>query len=220
MIQIDIHSHRLHANSTQLQFLSLEASLSPEFMKTLELNAERAFLSVGVHPRNALKWEQSLLGDLFDVFSDQRIALIGEIGLDKVCSVPIGDQRILFEAQIGMAERLNKPVILHVVHAMSEVMAVKKLHPDVPAWIIHGFRGGKQEAEQYAAKGFYLSFGPKYDREGLLACPFDRIFLETDESKEDLGLLYLSVSTVLQCPVKQLESQIERNFRAVFPKLL
>jgi len=143
---------------------------------------------------------------------------IGEIGLDKTYPVPLVTQKIVFNAQLDMAEHLMKPIILHVVHTMAEILESKKDHPGIPAWIIHGFRGGKQEAEQYIKKEFYLSFGTKFNPAGLKACPMDKMFLETDESEEGIESVYDRVATILGCSVGALEVQIERNFCSVFKK--
>lgn len=213
---IDIHSHRLHTESGLKQFLALEASLLPEFRTSLPLHDEESLLSVGIHPWNASFWTEDSVSDLLDVFLDRRVLLMGEIGLDKLSSVPFDSQKSIFKAQIEIAEQIKMPVLLHIVRAMSDVLEMKRTHCAVPAWIVHGFRGGKQEAEQYIRKEFYLSFGPRFNAEGLLACPVNRLFLETDDSGEDLRLVYERVAQVLGCTFDCLERQVEINFRSVF----
>jgi TatD DNase family protein len=225
---IDIYSHFCVFKAGQKQFISLDAALLPDVAKMLDLHANGSFISMGIHPWNAGLWETSSFKSLLEIYSDERISLIGEIGLDKICLTPFDQQMRVFEMQIEIAEKLHKPVLLHVVHAMSEVLAMKKAHPKIPSWIIHGFRGGKQEAEQYATKGFYLSFGKKFNRSGVLACPDNLRFIESDEVSLlekcnlgnqrpiDLENIYLSVAAALSIEVTELERQIEQNFKAVF----
>lgn len=215
---IDIHGHRLRIKPGEKQILAVAASFSPDFHETLHSYPDDVLLSVGVHPWDAMSWDSNSRPLLKTIFLDPKTSLIGEIGLDKASSVPLDIQISVFEAQVQMAEEVGKPVVLHIVRAMSELLAIRKKYLKIPAWIIHGFRGGKQEAEQYIRKGFYLSFGPRFNREGLFACPVDRLFLETDDGGEELRRVYEQVAHVLQCPFEELEEQVENNFRAVLGK--
>lgn len=213
---IDIHTHKVHSEHLYKRIVALEASSLPDLQSCTSFQHETVFLSAGIHPWKALLWNLNLASALKTLFFDSRILLIGEIGLDKVSSVPFDVQRQVFDAQLEMAEGAKKPVLLHVVRAMAEVLEAKVKYPVIPSWIIHGFRGGKQESEQYTRKGFYLSFGLKFNREGLLACPRNRLFLETDDSDQDIKSLYEQVAQVLQCSVEELEKQIDANFISVF----
>jgi len=213
---IDIHSHHIHGQLLQKQFITLEASLADGFRETFSDYGKDVLLCVGVHPWQALNWNLDDCPALMGLFSDPRVLMIGEVGLDRNSKVDFNAQTHVFNAQIEMAEKVRKPVLLHVVHTMTEILACKKMHNDIPAWIIHGFRGGRQEAEQYVQKGFYLSFGLRFNNEGLLACPVERLFFETDESLGDLSAVYEKVAQVLQCPVGDLEKQVEANFSAIF----
>jgi len=220
IMQIDIHSHRLYVKTGQIQFLALDPLCPSDFKNLSDLYQRGISLSVGVHPWKTINWAMVHKDELQQILSDPRISMIGEIGLDKVCPVPFREQQQAYEAQLEMADLLRKPVLLHVVHTMAEIIKSPKIHLNVPAWIIHGFRGGRQEAQQYIAKGFYISFGMNYKPESLTACPLDRIFLETDDSGGNVNDLYIQVATLLKCPVEQLENQIEMNFRSIFPTLL
>jgi TatD DNase family protein len=220
---IDIHSHRIHSKAGQIQFLTLDPSF-PSFLldyrRIIRLHANDIFLSLGIHPWKTLFWDMANKDHLKHTLSNPHISLIGEIGLDKGSSIPVEKQQLVYETQLKIADYSKKPVILHTVHTMTEIIASKKKYRNIPAWIIHGFMGGKQEAEQYIAKGFYLSFGNKYRNEGLYSCPLNRLFLETDDSDVEISTLYLQVANQLECTAKQLEHQIEMNFRKVFPNLL
>ena len=217
-MRIDIHSHQSQLKPGIKQILSVEPVDFKRFGCGLGAQGENAFISLGIHPWNALGWELDSILSLMDDFLNQRVLLIGEIGLDKSSSVPFNIQLLVFKTQLEIAETTNKPVLLHVVRAMSEMLEAKKAHPTIPAWIIHGFRGGKQEAAQYISKGFYLSFGTKFNKEGLLACPPDRLFLETDNSGMDIDVIYEQAERILQCSMEYLEKQIESNYSSLFNK--
>ena len=81
----------------------------------------------------------------------------------------------------------GKPLVIHLVKAVDELLKVKRdLRPSNP-WIIHGFRGKAALAEEYLKHGFYLSFGEKYQEVALCRVPADRLFIETDESEVSIG---------------------------------
>ena len=58
-----------------------------------------------------------------------------------------------------LAEEVGKPLVIHLVKAVDELLKVKRdLRPSNP-WIIHGFRGKAALAEEYLKHGFYLHSG-------------------------------------------------------------
>ena len=80
-------------------------------------------------------------------------------------------------------------------------------------WIIHGFRGKKQLAEQLLGAGLYLSFGVRYNPEALhSAWAAGRLLLETDESPVLIHTLYRQVAEELQITDVLLGQTIESIF--------
>lgn len=169
------------------------ASVRSEFDNYVARFPSNVYFSVGIHPWKAASAEaRSLLDDsgaftqasleaFRSLLQHPRVVLMGEIGLDKLCDAPYEQQLILFQQQLRLAAALRKPVILHVVKAMDDVLALhKRFASDIPVWIIHGFRGNAQQAQQYLRHGFHLSFGPHHQAAALNACPPDRRFFETD----------------------------------------
>jgi TatD DNase family protein len=215
---IDIHSHQVVASGNAIRVHNIEPEIDGT-LKIPEFVDGNFLLSVGIHPWHALEWKYRSMA-LSEIYMDPRVILLGEIGLDKACQIPMDDQKSVFQFQAEIAAALKKPVILHVVRAMSELLEIKKNFAEVPSWIIHGFRGGRQQAEQYLVKGFYLSFGLNYNVEGLKACPPDRLFVETDESDCSLKDLYIKIAEEKRLTFEDLESQVELNFRKVFPGII
>lgn len=185
MLVRDIHTHRANAGIGSVRNLSL-----PEAEQLLQTDTDGLF-SVGVHPWNAhepIDW--ALLERLA---ADPRVFAVGECGLDKYAQAPLTLQTDVFLRQIRLARRLDKPVIVHCVRCFNELLALKRQFPDSPAtgtskdnlgfcFIVHGFRGKPQLAEQLLKQGFYLSFGEKFNAESLQKTPIGRRFRETDES--------------------------------------
>ncbi len=135
------------------------------------------YYSVGVHP-----WHSDMPTDAGHLLTLPNVVAVGEVGLDKLRGPSIEVQTDVLLKWLEEAERHRLPVILHVVKAIPEIMALKKeLQPTVP-WIIHGFRGKPETARQLLDKGFYLSLGEKYNPDAAAIIPPDRLFAESDEA--------------------------------------
>lgn len=208
---LDIHTHRI-----PLQPLKAIQNCFPETFSP----RKSSFYSVGLHPwylkaeTLEQQWES-----LIATIRHSQVVAIGEAGLDKLADTPFELQLEVFERQIKLCEEQGYPLVIHAVRAMDEMFRLKKKYcPRVP-WIIHGFRGKKEQALQYLHQGFYLSFGEKFQEEALRVAPADRMFFETDESKLDIHLIYEHAATVLEVSAEELTEQVQRNISAVFTRL-
>jgi len=216
---IDIHNHGSGsiAGVFQVENLMTHENRIPSFETGLTF-------SIGIHP-----WY--LTRDNFEhqikkvvEFSDHKnIIGLGETGFDKLKGADPALQKEAFEAHVKIAEDVSKPLFIHCVRAWEEIISVhKKLHPSQP-WIIHGFRGKKELAQQLISKGMYLSFWfdfiMRYESTQLVkSLPPDRIFLETDGSDTDIRTIYNKVADDLGLPVDNLIRIIHSNFNKLFVK--
>ena len=84
---------------------------------------------------------------------------IGEAGLDRLRG-PGLDVQMPFYFSGPHSRRGWKPLIIHAVRTIPEIISAhKSLKPRV-AWIIHGFRGSPEAAKQLLARpGIYISIG-------------------------------------------------------------
>lgn len=211
----DIHSHDPQVKLGQNKFLSLQLHPDLDFAALLHTLPVALRVSAGIHPWHASEWSSENITLLTAALLHPRVVLIGEIGLDNVCKVPIEQQIMVFETQLKLAETAAKPVLIHHVGYQQELLVLKKKFKGIPTWILHGFRGKALTAEQYVQHGFFLSFGPKYQVEALRACPLNRLLIETDDSDTDLQLLYQKVAGDLRLTEELLESSISQNLQAV-----
>ncbi len=180
--------------------------------------------SVGIHP-----WhidEERLASDLAIIESklplDNCLAL-GECGLDKRIEIPMDLQKVVFEKQLLLAQKYNKPVVIHCVAAFQELVEMKnQLQITVPI-VIHGFSKNQQLATQLLNQGFYLSFG-KYllrnpDLESVFnSVPENQFFLETDTAEETIEEVYALAAKYKNITVTELQEIISKNFNTVFNK--
>lgn len=180
------------------------------------------YFSTGIHPWHI---DMEKLQDHLDI-TEQRLQLpnclaLGEFGLDKRIEIPLQIQADVFEKQLLLAKRYQKPVILHCVAAYQEVIEInKRIAPGVPM-IIHGFSKNRQVAKQLLDNGFYLSFGKYLLRNPELSAVFadvpeDRFFLETDSIEESITEVYAKAAEARNMNLEDLKDTISINFKTVF----
>jgi TatD DNase family protein len=207
----DIHSHDPIVKHGQLKYFSIQLHPDTDFTTVMSALPSDIQISAGIHPWHASEWDSATISILETDLLHSRVLFIGEIGFDNACGIPFEDQLSVLESQLILAEKTRKVVLLHNVGYQSEIFYLKRNFKDIPAWIMHGFRGNAPMAEQFIRNGFYLSFGPKYQVEALRACPIDRLFIETDESNVDLRYLYLKIAEDLGITEDILEKSISKN---------
>ena len=146
---------------------------------------------------------------------------VGECGLDKRTDIPMELQQMVFEKQLLLAQKYQKPVVIHCVAAFQEVIALKKkLNISVPM-LIHGFSKNSQVAKQLLDAGFYISFG-KYlllntELEVVFkSVPNNRFFLETDTVEEGIEAVYNLAAKYKGISVKEIQKLVSSNFLEVF----
>ncbi len=198
---IDIHTHQRKGGKTIIN--CYPSDFYPQ---------EGLWYSIGIHP-----WyvsDASFTNDfrtLEKAVVHPQVLGLGECGLDKRCDRDLNLQIKIFKQQIKLSEKIRKPMILHVVHAFNEIMALYREFSPCQPWIIHGFRGKAEIAGQLLKEGFYLSVGEHYSRQSLSVIPVDRLFIETDESELPIDTIYSNVAECLSMPIKQLVESVNRN---------
>ena len=209
----NLHTHKFSNNPTTLELVN---------QYPWEFDAAIPNYSIGIHP-----WyinESRLESDLKII--EEKLQLkqclaLGECGLDKRIEIPMELQIAVFEKQIALAEKYQKPLVLHLVAAFDELIAIKnRLQISVPI-IIHGFSKNQQVAKQLIDNGLYLSFGKYLLRNPELesvfqSIPNDRFFLETDTIEETLQEVYILAAKYKNIPIEDLKEIVNSNFNSVF----
>jgi TatD DNase family protein len=209
----NLHTHRFTNNS---EITELVNQYPWEFVAGISQ------YSIGIHPWYIV--ENRLESDL--QFMEQKLQLpecwaLGECGLDKRIDIPMALQTEVFEKQIALAEKHQKPLVLHLVAAYQELIAIHKKRPIKVPVILHGFSKNEQTAKSLMDCGFYLSFGKYLLRNPELATVFqsvpnDRFFLETDTLEETLMEVYDKASLIKALSLTELKNQVALNWRKVF----
>jgi TatD DNase family protein len=180
------------------------------------------FYSIGIHP-----WyidEKTLENDLEiieDKLQQKNCLAIGECGLDKRIEISLELQKIAFEKQLALAEKYQKPVVIHCVAAFQEVIEIKKRLKITVPMLIHGFSKNEQVAKQLIDAGFYISFGKYLLRNPALesvfkSVPNNRFFLETDTIEEGIREVYTLAAKYKEIELGELQEIVNKNFTRVF----
>lgn len=147
--------------------------------------------AVGLHPLDAHKWQEGMDREIFDrAKSDDRVVAVGEMGLDFYKADNQSQQEQIFLAQLEIAERLDKPVIVHCRDAaarMRELLVQYIANGGKVRGVMHCWSGNVEETQWFLDLGFYISFSgivtfnsAKQVHESLKIVPEDRLTIETD----------------------------------------
>jgi TatD DNase family protein len=142
--------------------------------------------TAGVHPHEAKTWSPDAERRLRDVLADPLMVAVGETGLDyHYDHSPRDAQRRAFEAQLGIAAELGKPVVVHARDADDDVAALLRSAARATV-VLHSFSSGARVFEAGMDVGAYFSFSGMITfknwtlTDRLIACPPDRLLIETD----------------------------------------
>ena len=214
---IDIHTH---GTESIPGVFSVESLLAHENKKPFDVPG--VAYTAGIHPWYLTEANQEqMLEYIRSLSGDSQLIAIGEAGFDKLRGPSFSLQGTVFEEQVKISEGIKKPVVIHCVRAWDELLAShKKLKPEQP-WLIHGFRGKKELANQLLHRGMYLSFWFEFilrpeSAELLRHLPKDRIFLETDGAGVSIKVIYKKVAADLDVSEDELKATIFSNFGKLF----
>lgn len=193
---VDVHTHdrRASADGAIVCITPRESAEGP------------ARYSCGIHPWDAATATDSDFRALEQLCASPACVAVGECGLDTkhrptptespsqahllaqqqhCAESPTREQLLavqtpVFRRQIELSERLGKPLIIHCVGAVDELLALRReLRPRQP-WIFHGFRGKPQQARQLTDHGIYLSLGPRSNPAVPATIPASFLLHESD----------------------------------------
>ena len=156
----------------------------------------RVYAAVGVHPENASDFDEKVLDEIEKLAENPEVIAIGEIGLDyhweDAC--PREKQKPAFTAQLELAAKLDKTIIIHSRDAAEDTFEIlkkfaKKMSEEGKTLrlVMHCYGYSPELAKEYVKLGFYIGVGgvltfknARKLRESVLAVPRDRVVFETD----------------------------------------
>lgn len=213
-IILDVHTH--HPAPQPEGIVALDPTLLPE-----EGRYPSQFYSVGLHPwtlQGIAGADTERMASLKTAAERADVLAIGETGIDTVHpgGAPLAGQMNAFRAHIELSEELGKPLVIHCVKAQDIVIGVKKDMKPTQPWIIHGFRGKPTVLRMLVEQGIYISFGPRFNPAGLIACPAELLLAETDEAPGRIQDVIAALQTVRDDVTPDL---LARNMRSIFKEI-
>ena len=172
----------------------------PSSIRAVELadKYEHIYAAVGFHPHYASDWTDESGDKLIELATHNKVVAIGEIGLDYYRNIsPVEKQKRAFHAQLGIAEKLMLPIIIHNRESTDDMMSIinewykslkENSNPlaDRPG-AFHSFNQTIELANTLIAKQFSLGISGTitYPNAGELqqvvkSLPLDYLLLETD----------------------------------------
>lgn len=148
--------------------------------------------------------------------------IIGETGLDYAHPISKTLQKELFCKHLDMAQTLGKPIVLHVVRAMEDVLKIIDHYKEIKGVVFHGFIGSKEQAFECLKRGYFLSFGERSLRspksvEALRITPLSQLFCETDDNASTrIEHIYNEVAKIKEITPEELLKNIEENYKNLF----
>jgi len=194
--------------------------------------------AVGIHPHDASSADDTALVEIERLASDARVVAIGETGLDFFRDLaPREAQARAFRAQLALARRTGKPVLVHCRDAHEETLSLLAAEGTRErGGIMHCFSGDLAIARRCLDLGLLISLaGPvTYPKPGALPevarmIPSDRLVVETDcpylppqpyrGQRNEPAYVAITAARVAELrgePLIDLAARMSENARALF----
>jgi TatD DNase family protein len=247
---IDSHTHLHLCDPPDAELVEVAALAGVTRMVTVGTDGEscRAALTaaedfpqvyavVGRHPNAATGFDDADLAELEALAAHERCVAIGETGLDFYREgAPAEDQRRAFLAQIELARRVGKPLVIHTRAADEETLALLDEHAAGVRVILHCFSMADRVYECLEHPDWWLSFAGNctYPRsaplmDAALRVPAGRLLVETDapylapqgrrgrpNTPAQVAITAQAIALARRLPYEELDRALEASAAAVF----
>ena len=151
-----------HALDNQVEMMVVVGYDLESSKKAVEIAKEHSFIyaAVGIGPNDCLNTTTQDLQIIDEYLNEPKVVALGEIGLDYYWDdVPSDKQKEIFQLQVDLAKKHQKPIIIHCRDAYEDTYEVLKRngHPG----IMHCYSGSVEMAKRFIDLDFYISLaGP------------------------------------------------------------
>lgn len=240
---IDAHAHhQQEENASEIVSAALALGIDkialggthpPDWKNQVQLHhqfSKNLFMHFGLHPWWIEKYSRVEIEKILEQL-DAELPLVsglGETGLDfytvdgvaKRDPSRFDDQRFAFRAQIRLANKHQKPIVLHIVSAHEEAVKilVEENANQVPL-IIHRFSGNAEHLNEYNKLGAFISFHES--KKLMKEVPLNRLLLETDSNPKkhpggwDIRPHYEKTAEIIGLSISELEQKVAENFMRI-----
>lgn len=145
------------------------------------------YSACGISPNDVEDFSKKNLEEIEKLCKNTKVVAIGEIGLDYYWNKENKElQKELFIKQIDIANKLDKPIVIHTRDAYIDTIEILKTHPVNKKGIFHCCPLNQELIKEALKLGFYISFSGNVTfknakSEGCVnLVPMDKILIETD----------------------------------------
>ena len=151
---------------------------------------ENMYATAGIHPHESAAVENldDTMTELEKLLYGEKVVALGEIGLDYHYDFSDRESQMkVFRAQMEVALKTGKPIIIHDREAHGDTMNVLREYAGKLLGVMHCYSGSAEQIKEYIKMGWYISFSgvityknASKALEAVKATPLDRILVETD----------------------------------------
>ena len=226
-----------HALDNQVEMMVVVGYDLESSKKAVEIAKEYDFIyaAVGIGPNDCLNTTTQDLQIIDEYLNEPKVVALGEIGLDYYWDdVPSDKQKEIFQLQVDLAKKHQKPIILHCRDAYEDTYEVLKKNGH--SGIMHCYSGSVEMAKRFIDLGFYISLaGPvtfknarvpkdvaeKIGLEHLLIetdCPYLTPHLYRGSLNEPANVVYIAqeIAKLKNMEIESVASQTTFNAKKIF----
>lgn len=145
------------------------------------------YATCGISPNDIEDFVDNNVEKIEELAKEEKIVAIGEIGLDYYWNKDNKEkQKELFIKQIEIANKLEKPIVIHTRDAAIDTIEILKEYPVLKKGIFHCCPLNQELIKEGLKLGYYISFSGNitYKNAKSEACvtlvPLDKLLIETD----------------------------------------
>jgi TatD DNase family protein len=172
---IDTHAHLFYPNfdgelddvinrakESGVNYIIVPATDLETSEKVIELTEKYDFIygAVGVHPHETKDWNDSYISKIEELAGHKKIVAIGEIGLDYFYDYSPKEKQIeAFKAQIDLALRIKKPIVVHNRESDEDMLKIIKEYSESELKAqFHCFSSTLEYAKELVRLNHFVSF--------------------------------------------------------------
>ena len=226
-----------HALDNQVEMMVVVGYDLESSKKAVEIAKEYPFIyaAVGIGPNDCLNTTTQDLQIIDEYLNEPKVVALGEIGLDYYWDdVPSDKQKEVFQQQVDLAKKHQKPIIIHCRDAYEDTYEVLKRngHPG----IMHCYSGSVEMAKRFIDLGFYISLaGPvtfknaRVPKDVAEKIGLEHLLIETDcpylaphpfrgKLNEPANVVYIAqeIAKLKNMEIESVASQTTFNAKKVF----
>lgn len=194
-------------------------------------------VAIGLHPSDVKEVSFEILEEIEKLCQQPNVVAIGEIGLDYYWDKDNAlQQKIWFKKQIEIANRLNKPVIIHSRDAIEDTLNLLKENPCRKGGVLHCYSSSAEMAIEFIKLGYLISLaGPvtfknaRVPQEVAKIVPLTSLLTETDcpfltpapfrgqpNEPAYVKYNYQKIAELKELPIQDVIEQFSKNYHRVF----